>query len=186
MARKVILICAQNLHFRRATQTRPSQDTSAEERERETEVAYSTSYVIIGAHVETSNAFIDRVVFGLTGLEEWCNATGFSGEVKRPQVRSRSPKGKLAEVLVKISFRSSSTRFFNIGRGRRLRFLSLYRGPDYFDREKQFELKGGRNKIEIVFSNRLPIEQALDEIRIWQTFISFGFGSPVFWTTSLF
>jgi hypothetical protein len=150
------------------------------QRERETEVAYSASYIIIGAHVETSDdPFIDRVVFGLTGLEEWCNATGFSGKVERSQVQSRPPKGKLAEVFVNIFFQSSSTRFFNIGRGRRLRFLSRYRGPDYFDREKQFELKE-RNEIEIVFSNRLSIEQALHEIRIWQTFISFGLRIPSF------
>ncbi|MEH2561813.1 HEPN domain-containing protein [Bradyrhizobium sp. AZCC 2289] len=163
-----------------ARPTRGPSKTYPPKKERETEVAFSASYVLSGAHVETlKDPFIDRVLFGLSGLEEWCNAAGFSGKVDRPQVSPPPPKGNLASVSVNISFQASSTPFFDIGGGRRLRLLSLYRGPEYFGHEKQFELKE-KNKIEIVFPKRVSIEQALEEVRIWQTFISFGLRIPTF------
>jgi hypothetical protein len=107
--------------------------------------------------------------------------SGFDFRQAQPRspFQPRQPKGKLADVSVDVSLRASATRFFNIGDGRRLRFLSLYQGPDRFDHQKHGELKE-RNRIEIVFPKNVSIKQALDEIRIWQTFISFGLQIPTF------
>jgi hypothetical protein len=163
--------------FQARTKRGPTQ-THPLKKERETEVAYSASYVLVGAHVETVNdPLLDRVVFGLSNLEDWCNTTGFTGKVERPVFRPS--KDAPVEASVELSFQDSATHVFDIGGGRRLRFLSLYRGPEYFDREKQVELRE-RNRIEIVFPKLVSIEQALDEIRIWQTFIAFGLRIPVF------
>jgi hypothetical protein len=157
-----------------ARSTRAPTKTYPPKEERETEVAFSASHILVGAHVKTvDDPFIDRVLFGLSGLEEWCNATGFSGRIVRRSSQPRASRGKPADTSVNVSFQTSVTRFFNIGGGRRLRFLSLYRGLKHFDREKQVELKE-RNRIEIVFPKRVSVEQALDEVRLWQTFISFG------------
>lgn len=160
--------------------TRGPTTTHPPNEERETEIAYLASFILSGGHLKAvDEPFIDRVVFGLTGLEEWCNTTGFSGNFKRSQVPPRPPKGKLADESVDVFFQNSSTEFFNIGHGRRLRFLSLYSGPEHFNREKVIELKE-KTKIEIAFAKHVSINQALDEIRIWQTFISFGLRIPTF------
>ena len=148
--------------------------------ERETEVAFSARYILVGAHVDTvEKPFINRLRFSLTGLEEWCNTTGFSGKHEIPEHQFALLEDERELDTVQVSFRSSATGYFDIGCGKRLRFLSLYRGPDYFDREKQVTLTE-RNRVEIVFPERVSIDRAVDEIRIWQTFISFGLQIPIF------
>jgi hypothetical protein len=148
--------------------------------ERETEVAFSASCILFGVHVDTvEKPFINRMRFSLTGLEEWCNTTGFSGKHEIPQHQSSLLEDERELDSVQVFFRSSATDYFDIGGGKRLRFLSLYRGPDNFDREKKVTLTE-RNRIEIIFPERVSINQAVDEIRIWQTFISFGLRIPIF------
>ena len=169
-----------NISFFGAQHKRGPTGTYPPNPERETEVAFFASYILVGAHVGTVEApFINRMRFSLTSLEEWCNTTGFSGKHEIPQRRLASPEDEREFDSVQVSFRSSATDYFDIGGGKRLRFLSLYRGPDYFGREKQVTLTE-RNRIEIVFSECVSIEQAVKEIRIWQTFISFALRIPTF------
>ena len=163
-----------------ARHKRGPSSTHPPEPERETEVAFSASHILVGAHVDTvEEPFINRMRFSLTGLEEWCNTTGFSGKHEIPQRRLASPEDECELDTVQVSFQSSATDYFDIGGGKRLRYLSLYRGPGYFDRDKQVALTE-RNKIEIVFPERVSIDQAVGEIRTWQTFISFGLRIPTF------
>jgi hypothetical protein len=57
--------------------------------------------------------------------------------------------------------------------------LSGYNGPHHFRWEKKVVLRE-KNRIEIAFAKRVSIEQAVDEMRLWQTFISFALRIPVF------
>jgi ApeA-like protein/HEPN superfamily Apea-like protein len=154
--------------------------TSPPHAERETEVAFFGSHILIGAHVDTvKRRFIDRAIFGLTGLEEWCDTTGFFGKHRYSPPKPRARKDAVTIHSVRVLFRSSASPYFDIGGGQQLRFLSGYDGPGDFEREKQVVLNE-RNRIEIVFPKRVSIKQAVKEIRIWQTFLSFGLRIPVF------
>jgi len=136
--------------------------------QRETESEFYTNIIVLGGHVAREDEpFISGALLNLTGLEEWCDATGFSG-----QHQHRDPR-ELATETVNVSFQASTSPHYNLGSDRLLRFLSQYRGPRFFGRQKQVALKE-RNTIELVFADTLSVKQLLNETHIWQTFITFG------------
>src|SRR5208282_1148551 len=61
----------------------PSQ-TYPEKPDRETHAELFTNRILISGHVESQEKpFLNRALVQLTGLEEWCDATGFSGSLKQ-------------------------------------------------------------------------------------------------------
>jgi ApeA N-terminal domain 1 len=154
--------------------------TSPPDPERETEVAFRASDILIGAHIESEERpCADRMIFNLTGLEEWCTTTGFSGKYDHGLWTPDTPKDALAAQSANLSFKSSATPYFDIGGGRQMRFHSRYRGPSHFGYDKQITL-AEKNKIEIVFPERVSIDAAVDEMRLWQSFIALALRLPVF------
>ncbi len=159
---------------------RGPRSTSPPDPDRETEVAFRASDVLIGAHIDSEDCpCADRMIFNLTGLDEWCTTTGFSGKHDFKFRTPETPKDALAQQSVNLSFQSSYTPYFDIGGGRQLRIHSRYRGPSQFGHDKQVTL-AEMNKIEIVFPERISIDTAVEEIRLWQTFMAFALRRPVF------
>lgn len=93
----------------------------------------------------------------LTGLEEWCDASGFSGKIEH-----KAP-GELASEIVNVSFEASATPQYDVGDGRLFRFLSEYAGPRDFKDTKKLVLSQ-QHSIELIFANLLSIKQILSEI----------------------
>jgi hypothetical protein len=138
----------------------------------ETEAVFLTNSILISDHIESQNdTAFNGATINLTGLNAWCNLTGFSGRHKNP-----TPQ-KLASGRLNISYRERSTKSYDLGSGRTIRFLSQYAGPFYFEHLKQVTLKE-KNTIEIIFAEDLSIKHLLQEIHIWQTFITFGLRRP--------
>ena len=163
-----------------AHRLRGPNSTNPPDPERETEVAFWTNHILIGAHVESETTPVaDRMLFRLTGFDEWCDATGFSGNHSISAWSPELPKDQPRLETVDLSFRSSVTPYFDIGGGRQLRFRSEYRGPQHFRNEKEITLRE-KNGIEIAFPERVSVETAVAEARLWQTFIALGLRLPVF------
>jgi hypothetical protein len=149
----------------------PSQ-TAPSEPGRETDAEFYTNNILIGCHVEGENKpFLNGALVHLTGLEEWCDATGFSGAIEH------GAPGELATETVNVSFQASASPHYDLGNGRLLRFLSRYSGQSIPAHRKHVTMSE-RNTIELVFSSEISIKDVLDEITIWQTFITFGLRSP--------
>ena len=163
-----------------ARRVRGPTNTHPPSEDRETEVEFYGSRVVVGAHVEDTNTpLINRLRFSLTDLEDWCAISRISGKSEVPD-RTPDLGGEINEFdSVEVSFHSGTTDYFDIGDGKRLRFLSLYRGPLSFHLEKEVTLRV-RNRIELIFPDRISVDKAVEEMRIWQTFISLGLGIPVF------
>lgn len=139
---------------------------------RETTAEFYTNNILIGDHVTNEmHPFLNGVLLHLTGLEEWCHPSGFSGKI------DHGAPGELATEIVNVSFEASASPYYDLGDGRLLRFLSQYTGPHVFSGTKNIAL-AQRNSIELVFSGLMSIKEILAEITIWQTFITFGLRRP--------
>lgn len=149
--------------------TRGPSRTYPKEPNRETSAELYTNNILIGCHIESEERrFLNGALLNLTGLEEWCDATGFSGKFH---------PGELAGESVDVSFKATASPHYELGKGRLIRFLSQYRGPVTFDGRKALTLTE-RNTIELVFADAISISELLAEIAIWQSFITFGLRRP--------
>jgi ApeA-like protein len=117
--------------------------------DREAEAVFTTSNILVGGHVPSEDeAFVQGALLNLTGLEEWCNATGFSGTIKRPILAD------FAVETINVSFQAGASPYYDVGDGQRLRFLSQYKGPYSFEDRKHVTLEE-RNTIELSFPEGL-------------------------------
>lgn len=140
--------------------------------DRETDAVYRTNNILIGGHVESEDApFLNGAHLHLTGLEEWCDTSGFAGTYEH------GLPNELATETAAISFQARATPHFDLGDGKLIRFLSQYRGPVVFQHLKKIEIRE-LNTIEIIFSQALSVKQILNEITVWQTFIALGLRRP--------
>lgn len=138
---------------------------------KETTAEFYTNNVLIGGHIASEDEpFLNGALVLLTGLDEWCDKSGFSGSVKR------DPEEDIATETVEVTFKASSTPHYDVGDGRLIRFISEYRGPLMFDHRQSLELKQ-RNSINLTFSKTISIKDLLAEISIWQSFITLGLRS---------
>lgn len=133
----------------------------------QTEAVFYTNVILVAGHVPSEDEqFIPGALLNVTGLEEWCDATGFSW-VQRPNLAGYAAK------MVCVSFQDSASPYYELGDGHRLRLLSQFKGPYSFEGRKQVNLTKS-NTIELSFPEYLSINQLMNEIHIWQTFITFG------------
>jgi hypothetical protein len=109
----------------------------------------------------------------LTGLGAWCDVTGFTGQHQNPTPNN------VASGTLAVSFQERATPFYDVGAGRTLRFLSEYAGPRRFDNAKQVILKE-RNTIELGLRNPVSIKHLLQELHIWQSFLTFALRRPCY------
>jgi hypothetical protein len=129
----------------------------------EIEAVFYANSIVVGGHVSGEDEpLVGGALLNLTGLEEWCDATGFTGNIQLPDRK------------INVSFQPGASPYYDVGEGRRLRFLSQYRGgpPSGFDR-KHVTLRE-RNTIELSFPEKITINDLMNEVHIWQTFITFG------------
>jgi hypothetical protein len=139
--------------------------------EKSTHAEYFTNNVLVGKHVESEGQkFLNGAIIHLTGLEEWCDASGFRGGIGQ---RSN----EIATEFVKLDFHASASAHYKVGDGKRLRFLSEYRGPYSFSDRKSFHISE-RNSIELLVSEPISLRQMIAEVTIWQTFIAYGLRQP--------
>ena len=140
--------------------------------EKETDALLVTNNILIGGHVRREDdTFIDGTILNLTGLDVWCDATGFSGRhsILNPD---QPASGKLT-----VTFQESSSPLYDLGKGRTLRLLSELAGRRYFENSKQVTLKE-KNTIELLFPKALSIKQVMQEIQVWQDFLILGLRKP--------
>ena len=74
--------------------------------------------------------FLNGVLLHLTGLEEWCHPSGFSGKI------DHGAPGELATEIVNVSFEASASPYYNLGDGRLLRFSLAIPGHTLFPAQK--------------------------------------------------
>jgi len=135
---------------------------------RETTAEFFTNNILVGGHIsDEDQPFLHGALVLLTGLDEWCDKSGFSGSVKR------DPSEDIATETVEIAFKASSTPHYDVGDGRLIRFLSEYRGPLMFDYRQSFELRQ-RNSVNLTFAKAISVKDLLAEISIWQSFVTLG------------
>jgi hypothetical protein len=133
---------------------------------RETIAEYYTNNVLIGDHIENEeHPFIIGALITLTGLQEWCDSTGFLG------------KYEWEAKNITLSHQATISPYYDLGSGRSLRFLSQYAGPVVFGSSKKVTMEE-RNSIELSFSQNISINDLLSELHIWQTFITVGLRRP--------
>jgi len=134
----------------------------------ETIAEYATHTLLVGGHISSQDeALFDCTIFKLTGLDEWCDATGFTGR------HENATPNELATGSLTVAFQERATPRYDLGNGSTLRFLSEYAGPRQFENSKQGTLKE-RNTIELVFPAALSIKTTIQELHIWQSFLTFG------------
>jgi ApeA-like protein len=137
----------------------PSKETSAE---------FVTNTVLISEHVASQDmALFNGAIVKLTGLDEWCDVTGFSGR------HENATPNELASGSLTVAFRERATPRYDLGNRTTLRFLSEYAGPRRFENLKQVSLKE-RNTLELIFPGAISINQTVQELHIWQSFLTFG------------
>jgi ApeA N-terminal domain 1 len=137
----------------------PSKETSAE---------FVTNTVLISEHVPSQEmALFNGAIVKLTGLDEWCDVTGFSGR------HENATPNELASGSLTVAFRERATPRYDLGNRTTLRFLSEYAGPRRFENSKQVTLKE-RNTLELIFPGAISINQTVQELHIWQSFLTFG------------
>jgi hypothetical protein len=138
----------------------------------ETNAEFHTNSILISDHTESQDdAFVDGAILNLTGLDVWCDTTGFTGKHENP-----SP-AQLASGTFAITFQEQATPVYDVGEGRTIRFLSEYAGRRNFARSKRLTLNE-RNTIEIMFPEPLSIKQVMQEIHVWQTMLTIGLRQP--------
>ncbi|EIG59000.1 hypothetical protein Bra1253DRAFT_03720 [Bradyrhizobium sp. WSM1253] len=134
----------------------------------ETIAEFVTHTLLVGGHLASQDeALFDGTIFKLTGLDEWCDATGFAGR------HENTTPNELATGSLTVAFQERATPRYDLGNGTTLRLLSEYAGPRQFENSKQVTLRE-RNTIELVFPVALPIKTTVQELHIWQSFLTFG------------
>lgn len=134
-----------------------------------TTVLYYANNILIGDHIRSEEVlYVNAANVYLTGLEQWCDVSGLMGKTKY-----KKPT-EFGNVQVSIDYRPKITRHFDLGGGRLIRFLSHYTGPVVFVGGLKKITIEERSAIQLVFSKPISIQSLLDEIHIWQTFISLG------------
>jgi hypothetical protein len=133
--------------------------------ERDTDIEFYTNIILLGGHVASQDErFIKAALFRTTGLGEWCDTTGFSGQ---------------ADVLgatygterVDVSYRASAGTPYPVGPGKTFRLISHYRGPIFFDRSKRIVMNE-ENIVELRFEQALSVDDILHETSIWQNLLT--------------
>lgn len=138
----------------------------------ETDAEFYTNAILISDHIESQDdVFVDGAILNLTGLDLWCDTTGFSGRHENPT------PAQLASGALAVTFREQASPAYDVGDGRTVRLLSEYTGRRYFERSKQVTLKE-KNTIEIMFPAPLSIKQVMQEIHVWQTLLTFSLRQP--------
>jgi ApeA N-terminal domain 1 len=135
--------------------------------ERETDIEFFTNIILVGFHAASQDdPIVSRVLLRVTGLEEWCDTTGFSGQLDLSNAMQGAKR-------VDVSYAGSSSIPYSIGSGKSLRLLSHYKGPMSFHRPKRISMSE-ENIIELCFENRLSLNDVLHETSIWQNFLTFA------------
>jgi hypothetical protein len=135
---------------------------------KETSAEFVTNAFFVSGHVENQDeAVFDGAIVKLTGLDEWCDATGFSGR------HQNATASELASGSLTVAFQERATPAYDLGNGSTLRVLSEYAGPRHFENSKQVTLKE-RNTLELIFPDAKSINQIVQELHIWQSFLTFG------------
>jgi len=132
------------------------------------EAEFVTNNIAIGTHVGSEEEpIVASALLVPTGLSEWCSTIGIAGRL------SWSQTGELATESVNIAFQATATPFYDIGSGRKLRFLSQYRGPVVFGNSKTVSMKE-YNSIHLDFGQLISINEVVREVQVWQTFLTFA------------
>jgi ApeA N-terminal domain 1 len=140
--------------------------------ENETNAEFYTNSILISGHIESQeDVFVDGAILNLTGLDVWCDTTGFSGRHENPT------PAQLASGALAVTFQEQATPAYDVGNGRTVRLLSEYTGRRYFERSKHVTLKE-KNTLEIMFAEPLSIKQVMQEIHVWQTLLTFSLRQP--------
>jgi hypothetical protein len=133
--------------------------------ERDTDIQFYTNIILLGGHIGSQDeCFIRAALFCITGLGEWCDTTGFSGQAEVIGAMCGTER-------VDISYRASTSAHYPIGPGKTLRLVSHYRGPISFDRSKRIVITE-QDVVELWFEEMLSVNDILHETSIWQNFLT--------------
>ena len=104
--------------------------------DKSTNADFITNAIVIGGHVASQDLVsFNGAIVKLTGLDTWCDLTGFSGHLENP-TPAQHPSRRLT-----VTFDEGATPYYDVGSGRTLRFLSQYFGPWSIERSKHVVLE---------------------------------------------
>jgi hypothetical protein len=135
--------------------------------ERKTDIEFFTNIILVGAHAASQDdPIVSSALLRVTGLEEWCDTTGFSGQMDAPSAMQGAER-------VDVSYTASSSIPYAIGSGKSLRLISHYKGPMSFYKPKRVSMSE-EDIIELCFADKVSLNDVLYESSIWQNFLTFG------------
>ncbi|HZL59175.1 MAG TPA: HEPN domain-containing protein [Stellaceae bacterium] len=137
----------------------------------DSEMQLFTNTILVGGHIDSEDEHVvSAALVRATGLDEWCDGSGFEGQMEMPSASFGTER-------VNLSYQGSASEFYPTGAGNALRLVSHYRGPMFFHGPKDVIMRE-EDLIELRFDNDLSINQVLHEIGIWQSFITFALRRP--------
>ncbi|MBK7362019.1 MAG: hypothetical protein IPJ01_06895 [Micavibrio sp.] len=129
-----------------------------------------TNTLLISEHIASEDEEIIYAAYGrLTGLSEWCDTSGISGNV--------DIGAKYGEEKLKLTYKAHATPYWDLGEGKAMRFFSRYYGPIAFTNEKNISFEE-QDFIEFTFKNPISITQLSRELGVWQNFLTLSLRRP--------
>jgi ApeA N-terminal domain 1 len=133
--------------------------------ERETDIQLFTNIILIGGHITSQDeCIIGAAALRATGLGEWCDTTGFSSQIDRPEPTYTMERAQ-------VSYEASASEFYPLDAGKSLRFISHLRPSPLFDGPKKVKMSE-EDIIELRFNDKISINDVLHETSIWQNFLT--------------
>lgn len=135
------------------------------------EATFYTNDIFIGDHIESKDVKIAAGLWlELTGLEIWCDDTGFT-----PKGDGEGNNIRLDGVA--LDYRNNYSNWIDLDKKTKLRMATVYRGPIGFLCSKTSELRVV-DAFDLQFGEPISIRDCLRIADIWQSFLTYSTRIP--------